>query len=65
MPLFTLASEVHPNHVLNSSENNLLYIPKIKTTTYGNMSLRYNCAKLWNEFFKNGSIQVKDTHIKK
>ena len=60
MSLFTLASDIHPNLTLNSTENHLLYIPKIYTTTYGNMSLRYHCAKLWNEFFKKGSIQVKD-----
>ena len=61
MTLFTRASDVHPTQVLNSSINNLLYIPKINTTTYGNKSLKYKCATLWNKNFKNGSIQVKDS----
>ena len=60
MSLFTLAKDVHPDQNLNSSENNLLYIPKVKTTTYGTNSLKYHCAKLWNDFFKKGNIQVKD-----
>ena len=60
MTLFTPASVVHPTQVLNSSLNNLLYIPKINTTTYGNKSLKYQCAILWNKCFKNGSVQVKD-----
>ena len=64
MSLFELASDVHPNHVLNSSENHHLYIPRINTTTYGNKSIRYLCPKLWNEFFKKGTIQVKDIHEK-
>ena len=64
MPLFTYAKDVHPNHELNSSENNLLYIPEIQTTTYGIKSIKYHCAKLWNEFFKNGSIQVKNNNEK-
>ena len=64
MPLFTLASDVHPNHELNSTEKNLLYIPKIHTTTYGIKSLKYHCAKLWNDFFKKGSVQVKNSSEK-
>ena len=64
MSLFTLAKDIHPDQNLNSSENNLLYIPKVKTTTYGTNSLKYHCAKLWNDFFKKGNIQVKDINEK-
>ena len=64
MPLFTLASDVHPNHELNSTEKNLMYIPKIHTTTYGIKSLKYHCAKLWNDFFKKEGIQVKNSSEK-
>ena len=64
MPLFTLTSDVHPNHELNSSVKNLLYIPKVHTTTYGIKSLKYHCAKLWNDFFKKGCIKVKDSSEK-
>ena len=32
MSLFTRSSDVHPNFDLNSSINNLLYIPRVKTT---------------------------------
>ena len=60
MSLFRLSSDVHQNQELNSSVNNLLYIPTINTTTYGNQSIRYKCAKLWNNVFRNGGIQVKD-----
>ena len=60
MTLFTPASDVHPTQVLNSSLNSHLYIPRINTTTYGNKSLKYHCANLWNKCFKKGSIQVKD-----
>ena len=59
MSLFQRSSDVHPNLDLNSSINNLLYIPHINRTTYGNKSIKYHCAKLWNEFFKAGKIQVK------
>ena len=59
MSLFRLSRDVHiTSLVLTSVSNNLLYIPTIKTTTYGNQSIRYHCAKLWNEIFKKGSIQV-------
>ena len=60
MSLFRLSSNVHENLELNSSVNNLLHIPTINTTTYGNQSIRYQCAKLWNDVFKNGGIQIKD-----
>ena len=68
MSLFQLSSDVHKTHrELNSSVNNLLYIPKAKTKTYGLKSIRYQCPKQWNEVFKKGIIQVdsdKDNNIK-
>ena len=46
MSLFIRSSDVHPNFELNSSINNLLYIPRVNTTTYGIKSIRYHCPKL-------------------
>ena len=61
MSLFTLSSVVHTQpRELNSVVNSLLYIPKVKTKTYGLESIRFQCAKLWNKMFKNGNIQVDD-----
>ena len=61
MSLFTLSSDVHTqSRELNSAVNNLLYIPKVKTKTYGLDSIRFHCAKLWNKKFKHGYIQVDD-----
>ena len=61
MTLFTLSSNVHTTtRELNSSINQLLYIPKAKTTTYGLNSIRYQCPKLWNKVFKTGIIQVDE-----
>ena len=55
MSLFSLSSNVHTvPRELNSSVNRLLYIPKVKTTTYGLDSIRYHCATLWNKMFKTG-----------
>ena len=64
MSLFIRSSDIHPNFELNSSINNLLYIPRISTTTYGIKSIRYHCAKLWNDTFKNGNLQVKNLQEK-
>ena len=59
MDLFKLSSKVHKtNQILNSALNNLLHIPKIKTVTYGNHSIRYYCSKLWNESFPTGSFNI-------
>ena len=64
MTLFQLSSNVHTMHrELNSTVNNLLHIPKAKTSTYGLQSIRYQCPKLWNEIFKKGFIQV-DNDVK-
>ena len=61
MNLFTYSSDVHTSsRELNSTVNKLIYIPKVKTTTYGLDSIRYKCATLWNKFFKNGEIKVDD-----
>ena len=59
MDLFRLSSKVHStNQMLNSALNNLLHIPKIKTVTYGNHSIRYHCAKLWNDMFPTGTFSI-------
>ena len=61
MSLFTLSKDVHTqSRELNSAVNSLLYIPKVKTKTYGLHSIRFHCTKLWNLKFKYGSIQVDD-----
>ena len=61
MNLFSFSSDVHivPRE-LNSSVNKLIYIPRVKTTTYGLDSLRYQCATLWNKYFKSGEIKIDD-----
>ena len=59
MDLFRLSTNVHTtNQTLNSALNNLIHIPKIKTVSYGNHSIRYHCAKLWNQMFRNGTFCV-------
>ena len=64
MTLFQRSSDIHPNLDLNSSVNELLYIPRVKTIAYGIKSIKYSCAKLWNDYFKNGKIQVKGVEEK-
>ena len=71
MSLFVLSSNVHmTNQVLNSAINNLIHIPAFGTITYGKNSIKYHCAKLWNDMFPTGYIQVdidrkKDIHLSK
>ena len=71
MSLFVLSTNVHTtNQVLNSAINNLIHIPRFETVTYGQNSIRYRCAKLWNDMFPTGFIQVnvdrsKDVHLSK
>ena len=61
MSLFQLSSDVHTQtRELNSTVNKLLYIPKVKSSTYGLDSIRYQCAKFWNTKFKSGTIQVDE-----
>ena len=65
MSLFILSSNVHlTNQVLNSAINNLIHIPSFDTITYGKNSIKYHCAKLWNDMFPTGFIQVDDKHKK-
>ena len=65
MSLFILSSNVHStNQVLNSALNNLLHTPSFRTVTYGRNSIKYHCAKLWNDMFPTGFIQVDDIHKK-
>ena len=60
MSLFRLSSDVHTtSRALNSEINKLIYISSFKTITYGKVSLRYQCAKLWNKIFKTGEIQIE------
>ena len=49
--LFTLSSDIH-NYNLNSVYKQLLHIPRIYTVTYGNKSIKFHCAELWNDTFK-------------
>ena len=40
----------------------------LDTVTYGKNSIKYHCAKLWNDMFPTGFIQIddkrkKDSHI--
>ena len=59
MGLFKLSTTVHTtNQILNSALNNLIHIPKIKTVSYGNHSIRYHCAQLWNQKFRTGSFNI-------
>jgi hypothetical protein len=63
MSLFILSSNVHlTNQVLNSALNNLIHIPSFDTITYGKNSIKYHCAKLWNDMFPTGYIQVNANH---
>ena len=64
MDLFILSSNIHTtNQTLNSALNNLIHIPKIKTVSYGNHSIRYHCAKLWNQMFRNGTFRVDSNQV--
>ena len=53
--LFTFSRDMHTtNLVLRSARKIFLYIPAIKTSTYGYRSMKFHCAKLWNDTFKKG-----------
>ena len=55
MTLFRPCNDVHSTNMhLNSTIKNLIHMPTINTLTYGNRSIKYACAKLWNEFFIRG-----------
>ena len=61
MNLFRPSGEVHTTNLeLNSARKNLIHIPSINTNSYGNKSIKYHCAKLWNEMFKNGIAINRD-----
>ena len=51
--MFILSSDVH-NYQINSALKKLFHIPRIHTTTYGNKSIKFYVADLWNDTFKNG-----------
>ena len=71
MSLFILSNNVHTtNLTLNSTINNLIHIPSFDTIKYGQNSIKYHCAKLWNNMFPTGRIQVdgyskNDVHLSK
>ena len=50
---FKFVSNVH-NYNTISASNNLLYIPRIFTSTYGRKSIKFRCPILWNYTVKNG-----------
>ena len=57
MNLFNFSSDFHTApRELNSIVNKLIYIPRVKTTTYGINSISYQ----WNKYFKNGEIKVDE-----
>ena len=59
LDLFQLTSDIQTTNLkLNSKQNNLLYLPHFKTSTYGKKSIKYQCSKIWNQTFKNGYIQI-------
>ena len=65
MSLFQLTSDVQTTNLeLNSANNNLLYLPPFKTLTYGKKSIRYQCPKIWNFTFKNGTLQIDSDRSK-
>ena len=65
MDLFKLTADVHTtNLVLNSADKKLLHLPSFKTMTYGKKSIRYQCPKIWNYTFKNGTIQIHSDRSK-
>ena len=64
MGLFRLSTNVHStNQILNSALNNLIHIPRINTVTYGNHSIRYHCAQLWNQMFRSGSFNIDSNPV--
>ena len=51
--LFVLSNDIH-NHATKSISQNLLHIPRINTSTYGNKSIKYTGSIVWNFVAKNG-----------
>ena len=55
MSLFQSSANVHTTNMqLTSAIKHLIHIPGVKTTTYGINSIKFTCARLWNEFFTRG-----------
>ena len=50
--LFAFSSDVHSTNLQqNSGRISIIHIPSIKTVIYGNKSVEYRCADLWNKTF--------------
>ena len=46
---FSYRHEEHTTNLeLKSDQMNMLSVPNIRTVTYGNKSIKYHCARLWN-----------------
>ena len=56
---FVFNSDFH-NYKLNSVYNKHLHIPQIKTATYGNKSIKFHVARLWNNTLKKNGIAIDD-----
>ena len=57
MDLFSFRNEVQStNLVLKSASDNLFYLPRTKSKTYGNKSIKYRCGEIWNKFEINGFL---------
>ena len=55
MSLFQSSANVHTTNMqLNSAIKYLIHIPGVNTSTYGINSIKFTCARLWNEFFTRG-----------
>ena len=64
MDLFELSSNIHTtNQILNSALNKLIHIPNTKTVSYGTHSIRYHCAKLWNQMFRTGTFRIDSKQV--
>ena len=64
MPMFQLSKEYSTtNLVLKSEMNKLLFTPRFNTITYGKKSLKYHCAMIWNQTFKNNTIQINGNRL--
>ena len=48
---FSYRHEAHTTNLeLKSDQMSMLSVPNIRTVTYGNKSIKYHCARLWNSF---------------
>ena len=64
--LFNFNCDIHKTNLeLNSVRKQYLHIPSINTTSYGNKSLRYHCASLWNNTFKQGIVMDENSNHNK